>query len=627
VRSSTRLGASCLAACVAVVAGSAPASAAPKPITGKLSKPGYTVVGLAADGTASVVEAGSGRFRLRPPATHVTLHLRAPDGEYAGPVVLAETKRASNEVTKANRQVRQAESRLRRARRTGTGLREATRRLRKARAELNKAKRLLRQSRNRATLGVRAGARLGRIGVRAGYAKLSEPLGKRWVDRSRFGRARREVPLGAGVFGRVSSRPSPGTVPGDLDLDGIPDRLDIDDDGDLIVDSLDTSSGARAAQSPPGTLNPISSLELSLPDTVNANHPALAGKIEEGILGTLVLAQNPAVATELDCGKDDPGTATREGLVWCSTGDPPSKGLIFRSQGSPAETFPQPCCDSDEDGYGRLFFTPTQTVPMGSAFTLHFTATTAEIHSGQFLFSHITSTGDESQCPPPADTTNLNCSPPLVDTLQYIFATVPALVSYDDGAGNARPVPYPVPRGCPPPGPCSGFGTMEHPFPIKARDGRVMLTLTFWRPQRRPILPNPETRLGGDACAKDNPPCEWIDFGGLVYDASPLVQGNIGGSPCPQSAYSVPDGQPLSVLPPSGMGPGFGFSGVKDAHLDQPAYPDHTLTYILDLTACTGALNPRQKVQVKFQAAGSRTAGSSSPGFASQLDVFFELQP
>jgi hypothetical protein len=117
--------ASCLAL-VALVAVSAPAAAAPKRITGKLSRPGYTVIALAASGKARVARATSGKFRVRPPAGSVTLQLRGTDGIYAGPVVVGRQKRGKL-----------------------------------------------------AILGVRAGARLGRISVRRGYAKVSRRLGRK----------------------------------------------------------------------------------------------------------------------------------------------------------------------------------------------------------------------------------------------------------------------------------------------------------------------------------------------------------------------------------------------------------------------------------------------------------------
>ena len=54
--------------------------AKPKPITGKLSRPGYTVLALAANGKATSVVATHGKFHLKPPAKVVTLQLRAADG-------------------------------------------------------------------------------------------------------------------------------------------------------------------------------------------------------------------------------------------------------------------------------------------------------------------------------------------------------------------------------------------------------------------------------------------------------------------------------------------------------------------------------------------------------------------
>ena len=116
-----RVGALCAAFSLALLVANAPA--APKPITGKLSKPGYTVIALAAKGEARVVLAGRGRFSLRPPTKRpptrrVTLHLRAPNGSYAGPIVIGRKKKG-----------------------------------------------------RRAIVGVKAGAQLGRVTVRAGYAR------------------------------------------------------------------------------------------------------------------------------------------------------------------------------------------------------------------------------------------------------------------------------------------------------------------------------------------------------------------------------------------------------------------------------------------------------------------------
>jgi hypothetical protein len=84
-----RIYGSC-AAILLALAVSLPASAAAKlaPISGQLSKPGYTLIALADSGKASSVRVKHAKFKLRPPAKLVTLHLRAPDGVYAGPVVV-----------------------------------------------------------------------------------------------------------------------------------------------------------------------------------------------------------------------------------------------------------------------------------------------------------------------------------------------------------------------------------------------------------------------------------------------------------------------------------------------------------------------------------------------------------
>jgi len=54
--------------------------------------PGYTLVGLAANGKATSVRA-KGSFTLVLPARRVTLHLRAKSGVYAGPIVVGEDER------------------------------------------------------------------------------------------------------------------------------------------------------------------------------------------------------------------------------------------------------------------------------------------------------------------------------------------------------------------------------------------------------------------------------------------------------------------------------------------------------------------------------------------------------
>ena len=220
--------------------GSASAATKKQLITGKLSKPGYTVIALARNGRARVKRAPNGAFKLRPPADQVTLHLRASDGTYAGPIVVAGTwnlvKVAKKKLRRAERKLKKAKARADKA--SGKkAIRKAKRKVSAARKKVKQARRGVKQARRRASgkevvLGVKPGAELGAISVKvaAGYskAKLKLRQWKRWVAEENRARAKKGVPIGAGNFGRVRSKNTGGGAPGDLDLDGVADPLDID---------------------------------------------------------------------------------------------------------------------------------------------------------------------------------------------------------------------------------------------------------------------------------------------------------------------------------------------------------------------------------------------------------------
>jgi hypothetical protein len=482
VRSIASIGLSCLLGVAALLAASTPASAAPKRITGQLSKPGYTVIALAANGKARSVRAGGRRFTLRPPARRVTLHLRARNGTYAGPIVVGRTRRG-----------------------------------------------------RAAILGIRAGARLGRIKLGRDHARLAKPLRERWVDRSRSARGRRGVPIGNGRnSGFVRSKPPRHPPPGDLDADGVANPLDVDANGNKVLDNLDRSTRARAAQSESG-FGIHSDLGLPIYDTANANAPGSDQQIEAtlprlGVLNVNILAGDSA---ELDC----------TGLVYCSPG---GTGRVPANRNPPeGPRFPEECCDPDRDGFGSLATEPN--LPAGArSLTLLHGATTAQIGTGDVLIQRVTSGGVESQFP---------------SSVQFVFATASALVSYADTAGNSGTVPYPV--AGPDPGP-GGPGTIDNPFPVAAgADGNVVLTLTFWRPQRRPIPPEPGP---------------WTDIGGLTYTTGLSGVGFV----CPQSSLSESD----PALAPASSPVLHTGGGLSDLAPDRPANAANMFTYTLNVTQC-----------------------------------------
>ncbi len=534
MNSACRAGASCVAAYVALVVAAAPAAAAPKPITGTLSKPGYTVIALAANGKAKSVRAARGSFKLRPPAASVTLHLRAPNGIYAGPIVIG---------------------------RKGT----------------------------RALVGIRAGAKLGAIKVRDGYARVSKRLRTKWLDASRWARARHGVPIGAGVFGRVRSRPVRGAVPGDLDLDGIPDRLDIDDDGDLILDKVDRSPRARAAQSP-GHQDPFdlaSGMGVPFERTANVNAGSPDAQIDTVLpeFGYLLMSVPQADSVELDCGgtpNPSPPPPLVGGRSYCSYG---GTGRVGPPPRAPGNAFPE-CCDADGDGYGTL--QPGLGGAPDRLVKLNHGARSSEIGTGDTLILRMTNGGQETQ---------------LTDTQQFIFATTPALASYVDEAGKKTVVPYPVRPGDP--------GTSANGFPVV--DGPdagsdVEVTVTLWRPQRRPTSEQECAQPPAPTCTQH----EWIDVGGLDYTASSREGQQLTRDTgwCTQSDFATSD----STLSPGFPDPQGG--GFRDLAPSRPASAANTFTYKLNLTKCLKAFGlgfaPGQTQTFAFEAFTPIQGGGSA---------------
>lgn len=491
------LPALCLwAAFLLLLAAGTPASAAPKRITGKLTKPGYTLIALAETGEARVVRVRRGRFAVRPPARAVTLQLRNRKGIYAGPVVAGRRERGT-----------------------------------------------------RAIVGVRAGANLGRVKVRRKYARVLKRLGDRALIEDVVVRARRGVPIGAGRFGRVRSRGAR-PLPGDRDRDGIPDVLDVDDDGDLVLDEVDRASAGAGAAQDEERFDFHTRLTLTIDKTANANATGLSeSQIDEAVstssdlLFTVMPGDDLPNSPELDCGGEIQEPPRPLGLVYCRPHETGGVGTLLNST-----PFPD-CCDLDEDGLGKL---TADTGPVGTpltAMTLRHHATTAQIKTGDLMIQRVLRNGVEEA---------------FLGAIQYIFASVPAAKAYRGETGPTHEVPYPYPAATDPDG--SGPLRIIAP-PIQVADGPdagddVEVTFTFWRPQRSPVAQWGET--------------DWIDLGRLRYD----VQVEFSGLRCPQNAFSTnDDGIALHSSPD--LNPGF--SDLAD---DAPANPANTFTFTLNLSRC-----------------------------------------
>ncbi|MGB7587271.1 MAG: hypothetical protein WBM00_01030 [Solirubrobacterales bacterium] len=519
----------CGAATLLVLVAPAAAAARLAPISGKLSKPGYTLIALADSGTASSVLVKKHSFNLRPSTKKVTLQLRAPDGLYAGPVVVGEKNHGKV-----------------------------------------------------AIVGVMAGAKLGKVVIKGGkgYAKLQKNPAARFVNTKRTATAKKGVPIGAGKFGLVQVKKLKGPS-SDPDLDGVPNTFDIDDNGNLILDKVDppTPSRAHAAQAESPFYIGTSLFGGWYGNAVNANVRAVT---DADIDQSLVTNQWIAIgilpgSPELDCGgAPDPNNPQGwiGGLSYCTRGGTGDEAMTTAGvAGYLFEPFPV-CCDPDGNGYGTL--PNTSHFPPPGSFSLKPNATSSQIGTGDVLIQRVTSNDVTTETP---------------TMLPYVFATAPALVSYDDGQGNAAAINYPVDQR-------TGPGIHGNGFPVAAGpNGDVALKLAFWPPQRKSIPPEPGA---------------WTDIGKLTYGANIISVGastDLGSNTqCPASAYSFND--PNLTRPTD---PGV---GVTDLATDQPANPAHTITYTLNATNCLAAhgfaWNPGEEAQIHFWAVDGFTSSASA---------------
>lgn len=177
-------------------------------IQGQLDRAGYTVVALAPDGRAR--SARGGRFAIVPPAKVVTLQIRDRSGDYLGPLIAE-----------------------------GKG--------------------------GRVVVGVRAGAKLGKIRLFASYARPVRRPPAKWLDTGRTALARHGVPIGAGLRGLVRSQGHGGVGSGhDQDGDGIPGAFDVDDNGNLVLDVNEAKARLGHARKRPGGALSLTACPASL---------------------------------------------------------------------------------------------------------------------------------------------------------------------------------------------------------------------------------------------------------------------------------------------------------------------------------------------------------------------------
>jgi hypothetical protein len=507
--------------------GAAPAFARLAAISGRLSKPGYSVIALAYNGRLTVSRPGQS-FSLTPPGSPVALQLRGPNGKYAGPVVIGHS---------------------------GKWL----------------------------VVGVKAGAKLGTVAIKHGYATVRK-LRPKFVDSSRVCQQRDGVPLGNGLnFGYVRSsltgEPGPGNDP---DLTCVPGAFNVASNGKKILNDeyrtgtsrasdlgpLDQATAAQAtpssgaclptppppsAQCAPTTsvFSLFSQLFENLEYSVNVDAGSSYSDVDSYLQDytTNQAAPGPMLQFEVVPG----GTAYLDcgGLSYCTAGgtghefSAPNSGVApIGSNVFIGPAFPS-CCTPNANGWGQI----TSTIGPGT-FSLFPLAPVSQIGTGDVYLEHlVSSTGAETTY-----TADLN----------LVFETTPALDTLSDGAGDSYTVSYPVTSSEP------GVYDLGHgiPFQVTASpSGDVLLTLTFWRPQR------PGIASVGEPAFMD---MGHLTYSNFLYPVSSSGQGQQ--APCHQDAYSTSD---PNLAPTTS-----GTAGMVDQAADSPPNPANTLTYSLDLTRC-----------------------------------------
>jgi hypothetical protein len=475
---------------------------------------GYRVVLVQANGLArkAIITTASGAFRLTTrKLAGATLSLVKADGSFFGPVVLKASP-----------------------------------------------------ARDFCTIKGRADLRLGTLTLKRGYALARRaPRGRYDIRAPYVVTARSGRPIGAGKAGRVRTGTPAGYqgAGGDLDRDGVVGAFDIDDNGNLILDNVDTSG--RGGKRPlAGSTPPVASRGFAA--ALGAEPPPPApGPTPFHIVSNFRLPggggnQDARVNASI------PGVADLDGLIAAYL---PGTLLLFMPimdasmpapDGTPAEL----------DGLGNSYFLEHQvagvTYPLVERSANVWSAGT---HTGALLdLVASADRGGDAFVMPGALPAQIGSGDAFVEVardgtqypgvVNFVFNTVPALASYRFGDAAPTAMVY------------DAAGVPANRSVLSVPPGAKTVTLTWWRPQR--------TAAPGEAGT-------WIDMGGLSYDA-PLLGpartregAELPGTHEATGAYVSATSNGTSV-PVSADG-----SGIVDPARDAPADAGNTVSVTLSL--------------------------------------------
>jgi len=496
-----------LVALVATAFAAAPATAATVSGTLKSGK-GYTIVVVQSSGKAKKLKVASmkGTFRLTGlNLSGASLHLISSTGKYWGPVVLG-----------------------------GSG---------------TKVYETIKGSGNLA---------LGTVTRKTGYAVAVAPKTRFQTGAAYSVKAAGGKPVGASKLGRVKVGNGTSTLAGyngpgkDADLDGVPGAFDIDDNGNLILDNVDRTERAGKRLALVRSFGPALRATCPTPDQpqpagCTPPTPPLGDGTPPSASPEFKLFSNFKLTGPTSINANIAAIADLDSLI--ATAVPTTVTLATEVIGGGRATL---------DCLGNTYCAD-HTVGSASYPLVNFAAAT---HTGTFLDLVAGSTGDAQISPgaAPAEIGSGNAFIEIVGsssypgTLNFVFNTAPALVSFNDGSG-LQTVGYDA-LGVAAPG-------MSQADPITVAG--TALTLTFWRPQREAL----STETG-----------TWTDIGGLTYRAdTPNTPAGSTKHSC-VGAYSAATSNGTAVAATATS------DGVLDPALDAQANAANTISWTIDLATC-----------------------------------------
>lgn len=499
----------------------------------------YTLLVLGTDGTATTKKLGSsGKFQVKLPkgSSAVTLQLLKPTGTYFGPVVLAKKK-------------------------------------------------------STAYLGLKTGTDLGTIKLKSGFAATTKSVAKAKLStRITAAISSSGKPVGAGKLGVVKRSGSASAVTAatfgngfgdngagqDTDTDGLPDAIDADDNGNLLLDGVDPAT----ASTPASNSGLFSDLRVDMQSALNANATGISATqvsdfITQNLGMVFYFSTEPSLRTESGSTVDSAdvdcltlpyctrggGTAIISGVTESSASLP--RGSLWTSYSPNGSGLPNlELINNDGQAAWAMGIQPhasTGQIQPGDTFQVQFRAS-----SGVWV---------------------------VPTTLATYFASVPALKSYEAG-GGAVELTYPSPSA----------STITLP------SGTNNLALTFWRPQRMPI---PGVDSG-----------TFVDAGHLHYGLT--VQTNTQEFGC-ASDYSGLSST-LTNEPPASSDPSSSLFTLLDSADDGSPDAANTLSFTTDLRSCLSrngvTPTPGSPITVALIGTGEpRTGGVDRAGIQFQVDL------